>query len=502
MTKKKKNNNEIVISFVGGSKNDVTGSCVLISYPKKDNERGLIAIECGLVQGEPTLEVEYSINKKMIERVPVKNIEGVFVGHCHIDHIGNLPIFNDDNGFNGSIIGSNITLEIGKKLIIDSVKIHKENVDRMRNKGKKTKYLYTQQQAYNMFDKMISKEIGPKHKFNEYIEYQFFNNSHVPGACMIKFWIRKPNNTVKTIVYTSDIGSKHNLKLQNFVKPTEFPTKANLWITEGTYGESSRSFSYKDAIEERENMKETIKKYLLNEKRIFIPSFSFARTQNLMCMLYEWFKDEDWFKFNVVLDGKLLHEINTEYTKVLEEDEIKYFSEVMKWNKFKYNKEWKSTEATLSVKTPGIYIATSGFLTAGRSVEYLKNFLNSTGDCIMFVGYAGGEGSVGARVLDPSVKFIEVTDYVPTADGETNKKDKHKLLKRCDVIRYKTFSSHIQQDELIEMWKQINVSKIIIHHASKEARHELHVKGKEKLLEEGITTQICPVSDCADQFVL
>ena len=488
---KKKKNNDIVISFVGGSKDDVTGSCVLISYPKKDDEKGLIAIECGLIQGEPTLEQEYNANKRMIEKVPYKNIEHVFLGHCHIDHIGNLPIFNDDNGFKGQIIGSNTTIEIGKKLIIDSVKIHKENVDRMRTKGSKKTYLYTQPQAYQMFEHMVAKEIGIKHELNEYISYQFFNNSHVPGATMIQFWIRKPNNTVKTIVYTSDIGSKHNLKLQNFVKETEFPTKANLWITEGTYGESSRGFSYKEAITEREEMKAKLKHYLMNGKRIFIPSFSFARTQNLMCMLYEWYKDEDWFNFPIVLDGKLLHEINQVYTRVLDPDEIEYFEKVMKWHRFKYNKEWASTQVTLSVKTPGIYIATSGFLTAGRSVAYLKNFLGSTGDLMCFVGYAGGKDSVGDRVLNPDVKYIDV-------DGDKEKR----CIKRCDIVRYKTFSSHIQQDELFNMWKQLRVEKIIIHHASEKAREELRVKGKEELLKVGITTPIVPVSKCAEQFVL
>lgn len=488
---KKKKNNDIVISFVGGSAKDVTGSMLLIQYPKKDDEKGLIAIECGLIQGEPTLELEYNANKKMIEKIPVKNIEHVFLGHCHIDHIGNLPIFNDDNGFKGTIIGSNVTIEVGKKLIIDSVKIHKENVDRMRNKGSKKVYLYTQPQVYQMFNHMEQKDIGVKHILNEYISYEFFNNSHVPGATMIQFWIRKPNNTVKTLVYTSDIGSKHNLKLQNFIKETEFPTKANLWITEGTYGESNRGFSYKDAITEREDMKKKIKQYLMNGKRIFIPSFSFARTQNLMCMMYEWFKDEEWFKFPVVLDGKLLFEINQTYERVLNEEEIEYFRKVESWHHFKNNKEYSSTQATLSVKTPGIYIATSGFLTAGRSVAYLRNFLNSTGDLIMFVGYAGGKDSVGDRVLNPNVKYIDI-------DGDKEKR----CIKRCDVIRYKTFSSHIQQDELFNMWKQIHVEKIIIHHASEKAREELRIKGKEELRKCGLTTPIVPVTKCADQFVL
>lgn len=85
MGKKKKD--DIVISFIGNSKDNVTGSCVSISYPKKNNEHGLIILECGLVQGDSTIEKTYNSNKAMLDRIGkevVSSCEWLILGHSHI----------------------------------------------------------------------------------------------------------------------------------------------------------------------------------------------------------------------------------------------------------------------------------------------------------------------------------------------------------------------------------------------------------------------------------
>jgi len=106
MGKKKKSDNDIIVRFVGTSKTEVTGSCVTISYPKNNGERGLVVLECGLSQSEPTIEKQYNVNKKMIEDIGkdvIQSAEYVFLSHAHVDHLGNLSIFNNDNGFKGKI---------------------------------------------------------------------------------------------------------------------------------------------------------------------------------------------------------------------------------------------------------------------------------------------------------------------------------------------------------------------------------------------------------------
>ena len=114
----KKKDGRIIVSFLGNSTTDVTGSAVSVSYPKDDGARGVILLECGLVQGSPTIKEQYLDNKKMVEEISkdnfISSIDFAICLHSHVDHTGNLSILNSDNGFKGKILGSKECLEITK----------------------------------------------------------------------------------------------------------------------------------------------------------------------------------------------------------------------------------------------------------------------------------------------------------------------------------------------------------------------------------------------------
>ena len=71
----KKRNNDVIIEFLGTSRDEVTGSCVLVSYVNSDDERENILIECGMNQGCPTMLSDYNTNKRMVEKIPFSNIK-------------------------------------------------------------------------------------------------------------------------------------------------------------------------------------------------------------------------------------------------------------------------------------------------------------------------------------------------------------------------------------------------------------------------------------------
>jgi hypothetical protein len=88
MSKKRKSDeNDIIISSLGTSQEDVTGSCWSISYPKNDNSRGLIILECGLSQSNGSIEKNFATNKKMIDDIGkevVQSCEYLLLGHSHV----------------------------------------------------------------------------------------------------------------------------------------------------------------------------------------------------------------------------------------------------------------------------------------------------------------------------------------------------------------------------------------------------------------------------------
>lgn len=489
--KKKKRDDEIIVSCIGNSTTNVTGSCWSISYLKNDGTRGLIIIECGLSQDGNTIEQVYSQNKRMLENIGkdvVKSCEYLILGHAHIDHTGNIPFFNEDNGFKGKVIGSKETIALSKELVKDSVYIHQKNVEYLKSKGKKVKPLYTEPQMYQMFDHMEDIEVGQEIKLNDNVIIKLRNNSHVLGSTNITITITKPNNQKKTIVYSSDLGSKYNMTLSNYLKEQDIIKKCNLFISEATYCDNSRQINFNMAKKEREEMREVIKRALLEGKRILFPTFAFARSQQLLTYFYQWFSQESWFNdIPVIVDGVLVNNISNVYLKVLDGEDKKLFEEVMSWKNLKINRGYDSTIATLSQRTKGIYITSSGFLQNGRITTYLPQFLEDSRDLIIMTGYCGGEGSLGYCLLDETQPTITI--------------DKKVIQKRCKILSYKSFSSHISHNELLELWSQVNCDKILVHHSG-DCKYKMIDEAKEYLSKKNRSTKVIPVNKGANQFVL
>jgi Cft2 family RNA processing exonuclease len=175
MSKKKGNKeNDIILSCVGGSRDGITGSCWLASYPIGNEQRKLLVIECGMIQGNMKPEHEYSDNKKMIENVPVSEATNVFLSHPHCDHSSNTQIFNEKNGFYGMVISSEEALPITQDLLKDSTHLHEILIKTLQSLGKKPKPLYTNEDMYDMFDKMRCADKHKIHKLDEWVSYQFY----------------------------------------------------------------------------------------------------------------------------------------------------------------------------------------------------------------------------------------------------------------------------------------------------------------------------------------
>lgn len=386
-------------------------------------------------------------------------------------------------------MGSNQCLEIAKELIKDSVHIHMRNIENLNSLGKKSKALYTEPQMYQMFNHMESVEVGEKIVLNEYVTLVLHHNNHVVGATSISLYIRKPNNNVVHILYSSDMGNSLTQDLKPFLKNNDLPRKCNLFITEATYNNKERAFTKKDAIQERKWLKEYIKENIMNGKRILFATFSFARTQEILEFIYKEIKDEEYFQnIPVVVDGLLMNNINRVYSEVLDEEDKEYFNKIMRMKNIKINKSYDGTIACLSQRTTGIYLASSGFCQAGRIMTYLPIFLGSKKDCVVLTGFCGSEGSTGFKILSKIQKTVTI--------------DKQVIRKNADIKQLKTWSSHVGYYELLKIFEEMRCNKIVVHHSGQEYKYEFCKEAQEYLRSKGITTQIVPTGKGCNQFVL
>ena len=484
----KKKTNEIEISFLGTSRNEVTGSCISVSYINDKKEKETILIECGMNQGCPTILSDYNTNKKMVEKIPFSKVSYIFINHVHIDHIGNLAC-GIKRGFKGKIITTETNKKLMQPLLNDTYGIHEKNVKRINEKGRNIEKLFNKQDTFLTLNNIVSYNENTIHKLNENLSFRFINNNHCVGACQLELHIKKTNGKISKILYTSDMGSNYNEKFKPFQNKLEYSLKSDIAIFESTYGKSKRNFTKAQAIKEREDFISKIKEHTSKNCRVLIPAFSFNRSQMLMCFLYDKLKDDKEFgDTKVVVDSKLINEINEVYREILKGEQRKYWEEVLAWDNFHFIKTYKDTENIVKKEnTPLVIISSSGMCNAGHVVSYIKSILPKKDDCIMFVGYCSIH-SLGSRIQNPKVHSVKI--------------GKETYEKKCSIFSYKTFSSHIQQDELIEYMKQINTGKILLHHGDTSSKQELQEKAREELFKSNKTTPIEIVNDNNKDFVI
>lgn len=483
---KKNKDNKIIIETIGGSTIDVTGSCWSISYPKKDGTMGTFLIECGMVQGGTVAE-DFNANQRMVNAVPFEEAEFILIGHSHVDHIGNICA-SVPNGFRGKIISSEKALAISEKLLLDCGFIHERNIKDLNKGGRNYKPLYDEGDIYlaiNKFQPIEMNEIVP---INEYVSVRLLNNSHCFGASQIEIFIRKPSNHVVKILYTSDLGAKNNVEFQPFVEPNELCSKADIMIMESTYGDR-KPFTKQECIEERKDLIENIYDTVKSGNRCLIPCFSFQRSQMMLCMLYENFKDKDLGDTMIVVDSRLTNEINNTYLYSLDDEDREYFREVMAWKRLKFISSFKDTEKLMVKKDqPMIIVSSSGMVDNGHAKSWAKSLLGRKNDAIFFIGYCG-TNTLGNKIQNPNTKSV-------TIDGVV-------CVKKCRIIIYRTFSSHAQQSDLLDYIKHINIGKsIILHHGSKEAKGQLKYLAEQELHKIGKTTKILIADKGCDTFVI
>jgi len=463
-----KRKGKISVNFIGEASDDVTGSCVLI---ETDNKK--ILLECGLYQDNTILE-SYKINSRKFD-FKAKEIDYLFLNHAHADHTCLTPKLIK-NGFEGKIILTHITAKLIKFLLPDSANIIGKDARYLSKKsGKIVEPLYGEEDVENTFDLMYEYECGEIHKLDEEISFRFLHNSHIIGATQLELFIKDENSRVTKILYTSDLGS---MKLKkSFVEDTEFCTKANLVITESTYGNAKKNVTKKDREKDIEKIRTVVEQVCIENKgRILIPSFSLDRSQYMLKVLYDLFGKDDKFNIPIIIDSPLTNKITNVYKEVLDGENKKLIEDITSWKNVKFITETDESKACVVDKKPKIVISSSGMLTSGRSVNYLRDFLPNSKDMVIFIGFSS-QNTLASKIKN-------------NKEQRTITIDKVKYPNICGVIDLRSFSSHIQKNELIDYMKNINTEKIVLVHGNKSAKLELKKDLEEELDKMCSTTKV------------
>ncbi len=442
-----------------GAAESVTGSCYLVESP--GNKK--ILVDCGLFQGGRQME---SRNWAPWGFDPGE-VEMVFLTHSHVDHCGRIPKLVKD-GFKGKIITSPPTAELCQIMLLDAAHIQEMDAEWQTRKNSRqakagVEPLYTTEDAEKSLrffkpierDRIVTQGQGLKARLR--------NAGHILGSSILELWIDEGDETIK-VVFSGDLGKKDQLIVQD---PHEI-FDADYLFVESTYGNRfHRTFE-----DSKKELVEAISYSVSHNQKIIIPAFAVERTQEILYVLGEFYREGLVPDIPIYLDSPLA----IKATEIFRKNKKYYDAEAraivdagfdpFDMPNLKFTPSTQESMAINEKDGSAIIIAGSGMCTAGRIKHHLKHNLWRTGASIVIVGFQA-KGTTGRKIVDGE-KQVKIF--------------RENVAVRAKVYPIGGFSAHADQGDLIEWVSHFESNpKVFVVHGELAASETLAREIAEKL---------------------
>lgn len=378
------------------------------------------------------------------DNIPFDSIDFILLTHCHLDHLGALPVIAERQP------SATILASIPSHLLLGRLLGNSYNV-MMRQKEELsiTEYPLYPLNAIGVLERrVLNMAYGKPRIFKDKknnLEITFFEAGHVVGAAGIQI---KYNG--KSLFLTGDVLFEKQYTLPG----AHFPeTSHDVLILETTRGASVRT---KSRSEEVERLIQTIATTLARGGSCLIPAFALGRMQEVIAILHHAYAADRLPKVPIFCSG--LGMALVEYFDYISRRTglCQFRDTLIKDLNIRMLKDALTPGKPL--KKSAIYILSSGML-----VENTPSYTTAAalaGDerhSLCFVGYCDPETPGGALL---NAKLGEpftfgVLDYTTPLKAH---------VERFDL------SGHADREELVAFAKKINPKTLILTHGEAEAR--------------------------------
>jgi len=395
------------------------------------------------------------------ELLPLDNLDAVIITHAHVDHIGMLPVLFK-YGYRGPVYCTPPTRDLMTLLQIDYIKV-------ARAEGNEAPY--SKADIQECIKHVIDINWGEKTDISPDIKMTMENAGHILGSSSVYLEVGEGKSEHR-LLFSGDI--KYEKSWLFDAATVRFP-KVDTLVVESTYGApQSIQPTRQQASQELQDL---IIDSLNRNGKIFCPVFAVGRSQEVMVAIDELFKSGKVDPVTVWLDGMISEAsaIHSSHPNFLNRDLRKKMLKGGDENPF--NSSWFKQvdsrglrESILLDPNPCIVLATSGMMTGGPIIEYLKHWAPEHGNTLCFVGYQAS-GTLGRRLQ-------EGHSHVPVVDsGQTLMIDVN-----CNLVIIDGFSGHSDRNQLIDYVGALNPTprKIICHHGDPQTCNAFRVGLREK----------------------
>ncbi|MBY0517964.1 MAG: MBL fold metallo-hydrolase, partial [Bacteriovoracaceae bacterium] len=373
-----------------------------------------------------------------------KSIKEVVITHAHLDHSGYLPRLVK-KGFHGSIICTQTTADLIKIILDDSASINRGDDEAL----------------YDAEDvKATLKLLRPEKWDHEFsflgMKAKLIPAGHILGASSLII------EAEKRIIFSGDIGRSDDYLIP---QPVSCPP-SDVVIMESTYGGKVRAGNMYD------DLLHFLSKVVKEKKIGIIASFAMARGQMLITLIEQAFLAHPELKLPLYFDSPMMKKVNEVYKKhnALTKHPVEMIESLREAEALDFAGQWD----TLKKKSgPLLIISSSGMVSGGRIFRHLHNWEHDPNTIIFLPGYQG-ENTPGRTLKDGGHTIVDTEGESITWAGEVQSSE--------------AFSSHADQNELLNWVKEAKAKKIVLIHGEEKSKERL----KEKLSKITNTKVIIP----------